>query len=81
LLQQNPDLKLRFEGHTDNQASAAANQALPEKRAQAVVAWLTTHGIPAASLTAKGFGRAQPVADNATEDGRAKNRRVELAKK
>ena len=80
LLQQSSDLKLRVEGHTDNQGNAAANQALSEKRAQAVVAWLTTHGIPAASLTAKGFGQAQPVADNATEDGRAKNRRVELAK-
>jgi outer membrane protein OmpA-like peptidoglycan-associated protein len=80
LLQQNPDLKLRVEGHTDNQGNAAANQALSEKRAQAVVAWLATHGIPAARLTAKGFGQAHPVADNATEDGRAKNRRVELAK-
>jgi len=80
LLQQNPDLKLRVEGHTDNQGNAAANQALSEKRAQAVVAWLAAHGIPATSLTAKGFGQAQPVADNATEDGRAKNRRVELAK-
>lgn len=80
LLQQNPDLKLRVEGHTDNQGNATANQALSEKRAQAVVAWLTAHGIPDARLTAKGFGQAQPVADNATEDGRAKNRRVELAK-
>jgi len=80
MLQQNPDVKISVEGHTDNQGNAAANQALSEKRAQAVVVWLTTHGIPAASLTAKGFGQAQPVADNATEDGRAKNRRVELAK-
>lgn len=80
LLQQNPDLKLRVEGHTDNQGNAAANQTLSEKRAQAVVAWLTAHGIPAARLTAKGFGPIQPVADNSTEDGRAKNRRVELAK-
>jgi OOP family OmpA-OmpF porin len=80
LLRQSPDLKLRVEGHTDNQGNAAANQALSEKRAQAVVAWLTTHGIPAGRLTAKGFGQAQPVADNATEDSRAKNRRVELAK-
>jgi OOP family OmpA-OmpF porin len=80
LLQQNPDLKLRVEGHTDNQGNAAANQALSEKRAQSVLAWLVAHGIPAARLTAKGFGQAQPVADNSTEDGRAKNRRVELAK-
>ena len=80
LLQQNPDLKLRVEGHTDNQGNAAANQALSEKRAQAVVAWLTAHSVPAARLTAKGLGQTQPLADNSSEDGRAKNRRVELVK-
>jgi len=53
---------------------------LSEKRAQAVVAWLTAHGVAAARLSAKGFGQDKPVADNSTEDGRAKNRRVELAK-
>jgi len=80
LLQQNADLKLRVEGHTDNQGNAAANQALSEKRAQAVVAWLTGKGISASRLTSKGFGATKPVMDNSTEDGRAKNRRVELAK-
>jgi outer membrane protein OmpA-like peptidoglycan-associated protein len=80
LLQQNADLKLRVEGHTDNQGNAAANQALSEKRAQAVVAWLTGKGISASRLTAKGFGATKPVADNSTDDGRAKNRRVELVK-
>ncbi|SRR6266851_3768314 len=80
LMQENPALKLRVEGHTDNQGAAAANQALSEKRAQAVVAWLTSHGVTASRLTAKGFGATKPVADNASEDGRAKNRRVELAK-
>jgi OmpA-OmpF porin, OOP family len=80
LLQQSSDLKLRVEGHTDNQGNAVANQLLSEKRAQAVAAWLAAHGIPDERLTAKGFGQTQPVADNATEDGRAKNRRVELAK-
>jgi len=80
LLQQNPGLKLRVEGHTDNQGNAAANQALSEKRAQAVVAWLTAKGISASRLTAKGFGASKPVADNNTDEGRAKNRRVELAK-
>jgi outer membrane protein OmpA-like peptidoglycan-associated protein len=67
LLQQNADLKLRVEGHTDIQGNAAANQLLSEKRAQAVVAWLSAHGIPAARLTAKGFEQTQPVADNGTE--------------
>ena len=80
LLQQNPDLKLRVEGHTDNQGAAAANQALSEKRAQAVVAWLVMHGVSATRLTAKGLGQTTPVADNSTPDGRAKNRRVELVK-
>jgi len=80
LLQQNPDLKLRVEGHTDNQGNAAANQALSEKRAQAVVAWLVTHGIQGSRLAAKGMGQTMPVADNSTQDGRAKNRRVELVK-
>jgi outer membrane protein OmpA-like peptidoglycan-associated protein len=80
LLQQDADLKLRVEGHTDNQGNAAANQALSEKRAQAVVVWLTAHGIAANRLTAKGFGQTKPIEDNGTEDGRAKNRRVELVK-
>jgi outer membrane protein OmpA-like peptidoglycan-associated protein len=80
LMQQDATLKLRVEGHTDNQGNASANQSLSEKRAQSVVAWLTSHGVPGARLTAKGFGQTKPVADNSTEDGRAKNRRVELAK-
>ena len=80
LLQANPDLKLRIEGHTDAQGNAAANQALSEKRAQAVVAWLVNRGIDAGRLKAQGFGQGKPVADNSTEDGRAKNRRVELVK-
>jgi OmpA-OmpF porin, OOP family len=80
LMKQNPDLKLRVEGHTDTMGVPSANQALSEKRAQAVVAWLTTHGVEAARLSAKGFGQDKPIADNSTQDGRAKNRRVELAK-
>jgi len=80
LMQQDLALKLRVEGHTDNQGNAAANQSLSERRAQAVVAWLTGHDIAASRLTAKGFGQSKPVADNSTEEGRAKNRRVELVK-
>ena len=80
MLQQNPDVKVRIEGHTDNVGSAAANQTLSEKRAQAVVAWLSSHGIEGSRLQAKGWGASKPVDDNATEDGRAKNRRVELVK-
>lgn len=80
LLEQNPDLKLRIEGHTDNQGVAAANQTLSEKRAQAVLGWLVANGVDISRLSAKGFGQTKPIADNSTEEGRAKNRRVELAK-
>lgn len=80
LLADSPDLKLRIEGYTDNVGQAAANQGLSERRAQAVVAWLTGRGVQAARLAAKGLGAANPVADNSTDEGRAKNRRVELVK-
>jgi outer membrane protein OmpA-like peptidoglycan-associated protein len=80
MLQQNSDVKLSVEGHTDNVGAAAANQTLSEKRAQAVEAWLTAHGVGAERLKAKGWGQSKPVADNSTEDGRSKNRRVELVK-
>jgi outer membrane protein OmpA-like peptidoglycan-associated protein len=80
MLQQNPDIKVSVEGHTDNVGSATSNQTLSEKRAQAVVAWLKSHGIDASRLSAKGWGSSKPVDDNTTEDGRAKNRRVELVK-
>jgi OmpA-OmpF porin, OOP family len=80
MLQQNPDIKVSVEGHTDNVGSATSNQTLSEKRAQAVVAWLTSHGIEASRLSAKDWGSSKPVEDNTTENGRAKNRRVELVK-
>jgi outer membrane protein OmpA-like peptidoglycan-associated protein len=80
LLQSDASLKLRVEGHTDSQGNAAANQTLSDKRAQAVVAWLTGKGINASRLVAKGLGATKPVGDNQTDDGRAKNRRVELVK-
>jgi OmpA-OmpF porin, OOP family len=80
MLQQNADVKLSVEGHTDNVGPAASNQALSEKRAQSVVSWLTGHGIAVTRLKAKGWGQTKPVEDNGTEDGRTKNRRVELVK-
>jgi len=80
MLRQNPDVKLSVEGHTDNVGAAAANQLLSEKRAQSVVTWLTAHGVEASRLKSKGWGQSKPVADNGSEDGRAKNRRVELVK-
>lgn len=80
LLADNPALKLAINGHTDNTGSKQHNQALSEGRAQAVVAALQAHGVDASRLHAAGFGDSQPVADNATEQGKARNRRVELIK-
>ncbi|MBJ7575534.1 OmpA family protein [Luteimonas sp. MC1828] len=81
LLRDDPALRLSIDGHTDASGDAADNQRLSEARAKAVVAALTTQGIAAERLQAKGHGQAQPVADNATEEGKARNRRVELVKR
>lgn len=80
LLRQDPKLRLSVQGHTDNTGTLAHNQQLSEGRAQSVVASLTQAGIEAVRLQAAGFGQSKPLADNATEEGKAKNRRVELVK-
>ncbi len=80
LLKEDPALKLAVNGHTDNSGDKAHNQSLSEGRAKAVVAALQQAGIDASRLQASGMGDTQPVADNATEEGKAKNRRVELIK-
>ncbi len=81
LLTQNAELKIAIEGHTDNAgAPAFDNKKLSENRAGAVKFWLVGHGIDADRLDTAGFGDTKPLADNATEDGRAKNRRVELVR-
>ena len=79
LLKKSPTLKIEVQGHTDNVGGDAYNQTLSEARAKAIVTWLTQHGIAGDRLTAKGFGKTRPIADNATDAGRAKNRRVEIA--
>jgi OmpA-OmpF porin, OOP family len=81
LLKGNPALKVGIEGHTDNVGAAAANKTLSEQRANAVMAAVVKGGIAPARLSAAGFGQEKPVADNRTEEGRAKNRRVEIVKK
>jgi OOP family OmpA-OmpF porin len=81
LLQQNAALKLYVVGHTDNQGTLDMNMDLSRRRAQAVMVALTTkYGAPAARLAAFGDGPYAPVASNDAEEGRAKNRRVELVK-
>jgi OOP family OmpA-OmpF porin len=81
LLKANPDLKLEVQGHTDNSGTPAHNQTLSTGRASSVLGALLSQGIAIDRLTAKGYGQSKPVADNATEDGKAKNRRVELVKR
>jgi outer membrane protein OmpA-like peptidoglycan-associated protein/tetratricopeptide (TPR) repeat protein len=78
LLTENPTLRIQINGHTDNVGKPADNLALSNNRAKAVVTYLLSKKIPAARLTFKGFGATKPIADNATEAGKAQNRRTEL---
>jgi outer membrane protein OmpA-like peptidoglycan-associated protein len=78
ILEKNPEMQVEVQGHTDNTGSAKYNQWLSEKRAQRVKDYLVSKGIDPSRLAAKGYGLTQPVASNATEEGRAQNRRVEL---
>ena len=79
VLEEHPEIaRVAVDGHTDNQGSAQANLSLSQRRALAVVAWLTAHGIDARRLEARGFGARRPLADNRTSDGRARTRRVEF---
>ena len=80
LMKENPDLRFSVEGHTDNTGSAASNQTLSEARSQAVVDKLAENGIARDRLTAAGKGQNSPLADNSTDEGRAKNRRMEFVK-
>lgn len=80
LLAGEPEWRLVVEGHTDATGAADHNQTLSEQRAAAVKAYLVAKGVTESRLTTAGFGAAKPVADNATELGRAQNRRVELAR-
>ena len=80
MMKASPALKLRVEGHTDNVGDAASNKALSEARANSVMDAIVQAGVPAERLGAAGFGQERPVADNRSEEGRAKNRRVELVK-
>jgi len=75
-LKDNPETRLEIQGHTDNTGSLNLNNKLSQSRANSVVDYLTKNGIDRNQLIAKGYGSSLPVADNATAEGRTKNRRV-----
>jgi OOP family OmpA-OmpF porin len=79
LINGRPGSRWSIAGHTDNQGGSDDNLKLSEARAGSVVAWLSAHGVEANRLVPKGFGASRPVADNASANGRALNRRVEIA--
>lgn len=81
MLKAAPQLRIAIEGHTDNVGQPAANKSLSDNRAKSVMAAIVAGGIDAKRLSAAGFGQEKPVADNRSEEGRAKNRRVELVRK
>ena len=74
----NPDRKVIVEGYTDSKGSAAYNQGLSERRANAVKNALVRAGVEPSRIVAQGYGKEYPVASNATNSGRAQNRRVEV---
>ena len=78
LLKKNPQLKVEIGGHTDNIGSKEYNLRLSENRAKSVYDYLVSKGIDAKRLKYKGYGFSEPVSDNSTEEGRAKNRRTEM---
>jgi outer membrane protein OmpA-like peptidoglycan-associated protein len=74
----NPEVRVEIAGHTDNAGGARSNQVLSQARADAVRAYLARRGVSPARMVSRGYGETQPVASNATPEGRAENRRVEL---
>jgi OOP family OmpA-OmpF porin len=73
-----PNANIEIAGHTDADGEDASNQALSEKRAQAVTDYLVKAGLPASRFTATGYGSSQPVATNDTDEGKAQNRRIDF---
>ncbi|WP_163515271.1 OmpA family protein [Gelidibacter japonicus] len=80
MMNENPELNILVEGHTDNVGNKASNQSLSEKRATGLKTALVTKGISSSKIETVGFGQDQPLADNSTDEGRAKNRRIEIKK-
>jgi outer membrane protein OmpA-like peptidoglycan-associated protein len=78
IMNENPSLKIRVEGHTDNAGNDDANMQLSQDRADAVKAWLVSKGISEDRIKSEGFGETMPIADNNTAAGRTKNRRIDI---
>ena len=78
VLAQYPKTYIDLFGHTDSDGADAYNQTLSERRAQAVSSYLVSRGVQSARMGTRGFGETQPIASNATEEGKAANRRVEI---
>ena len=79
VLKNNPDTNINIYGHTDSRGTDEYNQSLSERRANSVVNYLVSLGVAKSRLFAMGVGEKEPIADNSTDAGRAKNRRVEFA--
>jgi len=77
-LKQYPGIRVRIEGHTDSQGEPGANIMLSQQRALTVFGYLVDKGVPVSALEYAGYGQTRPIADNKTEEGKAKNRRVEF---
>ncbi len=80
MLNRNPEIKISIEGHTDKNGTIKSNQTLSENRAKAVMEALVSKGISKNRMSSKGWGQTKPIADNETQEGKAKNRRVEIVK-
>jgi len=79
LLKDNPNVKVEVGGHSDGSGSEAANQKIAEKRAQSAMKYIQDkYNIPESRMTVRSYGSSKPVADNNTQEGRSKNRRVEF---
>ncbi len=78
IMQENPDMKLAIDGHTDNVGKDDYNQKLSESRAASVMNYIVSKGIDAGRITSHGHGKTMPIADNKTAAGRQQNRRVEM---
>ncbi|MFQ5912327.1 MAG: OmpA family protein [Nitrospinota bacterium] len=79
VLKANPELRIEVQGHTDNRGAAQFNKTLSENRAKAIREYLVRQGIPTWRFSIAGYGFSRPVTSNATPEGRAQNRRVELS--